>query len=214
MTDRTAEITLWGIGSSRSLRAHWALIELDLDYETVPIQTRTPAMESVEYLAINPRKKIPTLRDGDLVLTESPAIVTYLAETYSTEERRLIPQAPKDRALYFEWMSFVSMELDATALYVLRRHEGLTEIYGDAPAANAAARAYFARMIGAATLRLDDGRRYLLGDAFSGADILMMSCLNWAVRYELDLPDAFRAYRERVAARPTYTAAIDANTPA
>ena len=96
---------------------------------------------------------------------------------------------------------------------MLRRHEGLPEIYGDAPTANAAARAYFARMIGAATLRLDDGRRYLLGEGFSGADILMTSCLDWAVRYDVDLPDAFRAYREQVAERPSYTAAIEANTP-
>jgi glutathione S-transferase len=213
VADRKADITLWGIGSSRALRVHWTLIELNLDYETVPIRNRTPAMESPEYLAINPRKKIPTLRDGDLFLTESAAIVTYLAETYSTDERRLIPQARKDRALYFEWISFVSMELDATALYVLRRHEGLPEIYGEAPTASATARAYFDRMIGAAALRLDDRRRYLLGDAFSGADILMTCCLDWAIRYALDLPNAFRDYRDRVAARPSYAAAIDANTP-
>ncbi|MCG8547234.1 MAG: glutathione S-transferase family protein [Alphaproteobacteria bacterium] len=213
MAGRNADITLWGIGSSRALRAHWALIELGLDYETVPIRNRTPAMESPEYLAINPRKKIPTLRDGDLILTESAAIVTYLAETYSIAERRLIPEDPRDRAVYFEWMSFVSMELDATALYVLRRHEGLPEIYGEAPTANDAARAYFDRMIGAAVVRLEDGRRFLLGDDFSGADILMTTCLDWARRYRLDVPDPFLAYRERAATRPSYAAAIEANTP-
>ena len=213
MAERNADITLWGVGSSRALRVHWALIELGLDYETVPIRNRTPAMESPEYLAINPRKKIPTLRDGDLILTESAAIVTYLAETYSTAERRLIPEGPRDRAIYFEWMSFVSMELDATALYVLRRHEGLPEIYGEAPTANAAARAYFDRMIDAAVVRLEDGRRFLLGENFNGVDILMTSCLDWARRYGLDVPGPFLAYRERVAARPGYAAAIEANTP-
>ena len=213
MAGRTPDITLWGVGSSRALRVHWALIELGLDYETVPIRNRTPAMESPDYLAINPRKKIPTLRDGDLYLTESAAIVTYLAETYSTAERRLIPEDRVGRAFYFEWVSFVSMEIDATALYVLRRHEGLPEIYGEAPTANEAARAYFDRMIGAAEVRLDDDRRYLLGEDFSGADILMTCCLDWATRYGLDLPDAFAAYRDRVKARSGYGAAIEANTP-
>ena len=145
--------TLWGVGTSRTLRAHWALIYLDLKYEVRAIQTRTPEMEGPEYRAVNPRGKIPTLIDGDLTLTESPAIVAYLAERYSTPERRLIPEDIAARASYFEWMSFASMELDATSLYVLRRHEDLPEIYGVAPEACTAARAYFDRMLGAAALR-------------------------------------------------------------
>jgi glutathione S-transferase len=189
---------LWGVGSSRTLRAHWALIFLGLDYETQAIRTRTPAMETPEYRAVNPRGKIPALIDGDLMLTESPAIVAYLAERYSTPKRRLIPERIEARALYFEWMSFISMELDATSLYVLRRHEGLPDIYGAAPEACAAARAYFERMLSAATLRLEDNRRYLLGEEFSGVDILMTTCLDWAVRYGFELPEAFAAYRTRI----------------
>ena len=73
---------LWGVGSSRALRAHWALVFLGLEYETRAILTRTPAMETPEYRAVNPRGKIPTLIDGDLTVTESPAIVAYLAERY------------------------------------------------------------------------------------------------------------------------------------
>ena len=204
---------LWGVGSSRALRAHWALVFLGLDYETRPILTRTPAMETPEYRAVNPRGKIPTLIDGDLTLTESPAIVAYLAERYSTPERRLIPEVLDQRALYFEWMSFISMELDATSLYVLRRHEGLPEIYSPAPEACVAARAYFERMITAATVRLEDGRRYLLGDDFFGVDILMTTVLDWAVNYGFDLPDAFAAYRTRIDEEPSTALAHRANTP-
>ena len=69
---------LWGVGSSRALRAHWALVFLGLDYETRAIRTRTPAIETPEYRTVNPRGKIPTLIDGNLTMTESPAIVTYL----------------------------------------------------------------------------------------------------------------------------------------
>ena len=202
---------LWGVGSSRALRAHWALVFLGLDYETRAIRTRTPAMETPEYRAVNPRGKIPTLVDGDLTLTESPAIVAYLAERYSTPERRLIPERVEQRALYFEWMSFISMELDATSLYVLRRHEGLPEIYGAAPAACAAARAYFERMLNAAALRLEDDRRYLLGEAFSGVDILMTSCLDVAVRYGFALPETFAAYRRRIDDEPSTVLAHHAN---
>ena len=204
---------LWGVGSSRALRAHWALVFLGLEYETRAILTRTPAMETPEYRAVNPRGKIPTLIDGDLTVTESPAIVAYLAERYSTPERRLIPEGIEQRAFYFEWMSFISMELDATSLYVLRRHEGLPEIYGPAPEACVAARAYFERMIKAAALRLDDGRRFLLGEAFFGVDILMTSCLDLAVNYGFELPEAFAAYRARIDDEPSTILAHRANAP-
>ena len=204
---------LWGVGSSRALRAQWALVFLGLEYETRAILTRTPAMETPEYRAVNPRGKIPTLIDGDLTVTESPAIVAYLAERYSTPERRLIPEGIEQRAFYFEWMSFISMELDATSLYVLRRHEGLPEIYGPAPEACVAARAYFERMIKAAALRLDDGRRFLLGEAFFGVDILMTSCLDLAVNYGFELPEAFAAYRARIDDEPSTILAHRANAP-
>jgi len=50
---------LWGIGSARAFRVHWALHELGLHYETKPVRTRTPAMDTPEFQAISPRKKIP-----------------------------------------------------------------------------------------------------------------------------------------------------------
>jgi glutathione S-transferase len=202
---------LWGVGTSRTLRAHWALIELGLDYHIEPIQSRTGETQTNAYSAVNPRRKIPTLQDGDLTLSESAAIVAYLAERYHTPELSLASRGIGERARYFEWQSFICMELDATSLYVLRRHEYLPEVYGAAPAAVAGARDYFLRMINAAANAFDDGRPFLLGDDFSGVDILMMTVLDWAVRYDLPLPAPFITYQSRIAARPGYAAALRAN---
>lgn len=207
------QMTLWGSSSSRVLRVHWALIELGLEYKSMPVGSRTGETETAEYGDLNPRRKIPTFQDGDLVLTESAAIVTYLAETYGTPERSLIPTVQPARAKYFEWLSFVSMELDATSLYVLRRHEGLQHIYGDAPAANKVAREYFDKMIKASVRDIADGRRFLLGEQFTGADICMTTIVDWAERYECPLPAEWLAYRERVRERPSYAAAMAANQP-
>ena len=149
------------------------------------------------------------LEDGGLVLSESAAIVTYLAETYG--DGRLIPAGGAERAKYFEWISFISMEIDATTLYVLRRHEALTHIYGEAPTANAAARGYFERMITAAAREIEDGRTYLLGAEFSGADIVMTTCLDWALAYDVPLPESWLAYLERTTARPAHGRAVAAN---
>ena len=74
---------LWGVGTARTVRVHWALAELGLQYRTVPIEARTPAMQEDAFKRVSPQGKIPVLEDGALVLSESPAIVTYLSERLS-----------------------------------------------------------------------------------------------------------------------------------
>ena len=202
---------LWGVGTSRTIRAHWALIELELSYKTEIIRTRTPDTETAAFKSVNPRQKIPVLQDGTLTMGESAAIVTYLAESYSTEQVNLIPDNPKARAKYFEWMSFICMELDATSLYVLRRHWSLPEIYGDSPIANKASEEYFNRMITAADKLKNPKQKYLLETGFSGVDILMTTTLKWAIDYNQKIPNDFMEYLDHMVNRPGYIAALEAN---
>ena len=202
---------LWGVGTSRTIRAHWALIELNLSYKTEIIRTRTTDTETAAFKSVNPRQKIPVLQDGTLTMGESAAIVTYLAESYSTEQVSLIPDNPKARAKYFEWMSFICMELDATSLYVLRRHWSLPEIYGDSPIANKASEEYFNRMITAADKLKNPKQKYLLETGFSGVDILMTTTLKWAIDYNQKIPNDFMEYLDHMVNRPCYIAALEAN---
>ena len=202
---------LWGVGTSRTIRAHWALIELNLSYKTEIIRTRTTDTETAAFKSVNPRQKIPVLQDGTLTMGESAAIVTYLAESYSTEQVSLIPDNPKARAKYFEWMSFICMELDATSLYVLRRHWSLPEIYGDSPIANKASEEYFNRMITAADKLKNPKQKYLLETGFSGVDILMTTTLKWALDYNQKIPNDFMEYLDQMGNRSGYIAAIEAN---
>ena len=96
---------LWGAGSSRAMRAHWALAELGLGYRREPIGARTGETGTDAFGVLNPRRKIPVLEDGDLVLTESPAIVTYLCQRYSSASAPLFPSGLAACACYYEWMS-------------------------------------------------------------------------------------------------------------
>ena len=66
-------LTLWGVGTSRTVRAHWAMAELGLAYETRAIGARTGETQTAEYTALNPRQKIPLLQDGDFCIGESAA---------------------------------------------------------------------------------------------------------------------------------------------
>ena len=200
---------LWGAGTPRCLRAHWMLHELELPYERRPIGSRTGETQTEHYGVLNPSRKIPCLEDGDLVLAESGAIVNYLATAYG--EGRFAPPADvRGRARYDQWCFFVLMELDANTMYIIRRHEDLKDVYGEAPRAVEAARLCFAQQAKAAAERLGQGP-YAMGDRFTGADILLTSCLTGSLRRGVELPDSLVAYTNRITARPAYVRALEAN---
>jgi glutathione S-transferase len=204
---------LWGAGTSRTIRAHWALHELSLDYELRPILPRTGETQTPEYTAINPRQKIPALQDGAFIMTESAAIITYLSDRYGTPQNALLPADLVERARCLEWCFFLVSEIDATALYVMRRHVGLPQIYGEAPVAVEAASAYFTRQMGQVERTLADGRTFLMGERFTAPDILLSTCITWAIDYEIPVADSVRAYNERATARPSFKAAVERNRP-
>jgi glutathione S-transferase len=133
---------LWGVGTSRTIRPHWALHELGLAFELRPILPRTGETQTPEFTALSARQKVPLLQDDGLVLTESAAITTYLSDAYGLDHNRLLPIDMRERARCLEWCFFVISELDATSLYVIRRHGDLSHIYGEAPIANEAAAAF------------------------------------------------------------------------
>lgn len=212
MTDAVAASrVLWGVGTSRTLRAHWMLAELDLPYERRPITSRSGETLTPEYTRINPSQKIPTLQEGDFFLSESAAIVNYLATTYGAARKLCPPTAPRARARYDQWCFFAMMELDANTLYVIRKHEDLHPLYGEAPRALQAARESFARQAQAAAQRLAASGPYVLGENFSGADILFATCLNGAIRRKIELPEALHDYLKRITVRAAYQKALQAN---
>ena len=202
---------LWGVGTSRTMRALWMLAELDLPYEHRRITSRSGETLTPEYTRLNPSQKIPALQEGDFVLTESAAIVNYLATKYGAERGLSPPAAPRERARYDQWCFFAMMELDANTLYVIRKHEDLHALYGEAPHALQAAREGFARQARAAELLLAARGPYVLGESFSGADILLTTCLIGAIRRKIELPAALHAYLQRTTARAAYQRALQNN---
>ena len=149
------------------------------------------------------------LCDGDLVLSESAAIVTYLADTYGRGNLAPLPFTP-ERALYNQWLSFIQMELDAHTLYVMRKHKDLANLYGEAPAAIETAIAGFNKQIQVVTKHLA-ARPFLLGEHFTGADIMLTSILTWAQNYGFDLDSTLQTYTAAQTARPAYKRAAKLN---
>jgi glutathione S-transferase len=211
----TENLVLWGVGTSRTIRPHWALHELGLHYEKRPILPRSGETKTAEYTALNPRQKIPLLQDQDLTIGESAAIVAYLARKYLTSKDPLAPEQPDLYAKWLEWCFFIVTELDSTSLHVMRRHgnnKGLAHIYGDAPDVVAKAGEYFREQLRYVEVALADGRAYLMGDQFTTADILLTTCLTWAIDYGVGICHNAVPYLDRTMARPAYSAASKANS--
>ena len=206
-----SRLTVWGVGTTRTMQVHWLLHELALSYETKAIGSRTGETTQPEYRQINPKQKIPALQHGELNLSESLAIVSYLRDISDVLAYDSYQQSVEGRATYLEWASFILMELDATSLYVMRRHRDLAQIYGEAPNAIDSAQEYCDKMLRSGDDRIPPNEGFLWGDCFSEIDILMTTCLDWAAVYAVELTGNAAKYRERMNARPGYKSAFSHN---
>ncbi|MGE0213789.1 MAG: glutathione S-transferase family protein [Parvibaculaceae bacterium] len=190
---------LYGFGPMRSLRALWALQELDAEFEFVPVNVMAGEAQHPDFLRLNPAGKIPVLVDGDLVLTESAAIVMYLAEKYAA--KGLMPAELAERAQAYRWSLFAVTELEQP-LWRIAKHTMLYSEEQRLPEDIALAREEFVAM--AAVLdRHMEGRRFVVGDSMSIADCITAYVVDWGDEIELiDGCPNLKAYLERMYARP------------
>ena len=190
---------LYEFGPTRSIRARWTLQELGVPFESVPVNLAAGEHRRPEFLAINPAGKVPVLVDGDFVLTESVAIVLYLAEKYP--DKGLMPIDLEQRAELNRWLLFAATELEQP-LWRISRHTALYPEHLRLPGDVAIASQEFKDM--AAVLdRHMNGRQFVVGDRVTVADFVTAYTLDWA--NEQRLLDGFpqlRAYMERMYDRP------------
>src|SRR5437773_7443495 len=113
---------LYEFAPTRSIRVRWTLQELGVDFEAVTVNLVAGEHRRPAFLKLNPAGRVPVLVDDDLVLTESVAIVLYLAEKYS--DKGLIPIDLKERAQVNRWLLFAATELEQP-LWRIARHTSL-----------------------------------------------------------------------------------------
>ena len=193
-------IMVYGVPRSRTMRPLWMLEELGVPYENKQVsfiaESRSP-----EFLRLNPNGHIPVLRDGDLVIWESMAINLYLARKYG---KGLWPKTVEDEGRAFQWSLWSMTELEEPVVTALLHRAFLPEDQRDPKKAADAAERF------QTPLRVLDGalagKQYLLGDAFTVADLNVASVLCWAALVGLDLgraPQA-QAWLGRCTGRPAF----------
>jgi glutathione S-transferase len=185
-------IVLYHHPFSRAATALWMLEELEVPYELRFVDFFKGENKTPEFLARNPMGKLPTLTDGDVVVTESAAIGLYLADRYAYG--RLSPRVDDPaRATYFRWSLFAPSVIEPGLTAKVNGWSGK-----DAQVGWGSYDAMLAAMESAI-----DGRTYLLGDTFSMADIIFGGTIRFMLTFKiLDPRPVFAAYAERLSARP------------
>ena len=172
---------LYGTSRSRSARSLWALEELGVKYEHVPIATAEA--KSAENLKRNPNGHVPVLEDDGVVVWESMAINLYLAEKYG--KNLLWPAEPAARADIYKWSFWAMSEVEPHLIAILRNRVMNPPEQRDEKAALAAIEALKAPL-GVLEESLK-GKEYLLGKNFTIADLNVAAVMSWVPMMRLDL---------------------------
>ena len=190
---------LYEFAPTRSIRVRWTLQELGVDFKPVTVNLVAGEHRRPEFLKINPAGKLPVLVDGDLVLTESVAIVLYLAEKYPG--KGLVPTDLKQRAQVNRWLLFAATELEQP-LWRISRHTSLYPEDQRLPGDISLARQECKDMAVVLDKHMH-GRQFVVGDRVTVADFVLAYTLDWANEFRLldDFPQLL-AYMERMYSRP------------
>jgi glutathione S-transferase len=190
---------LYGFAPTRTIRALWMLRELDLEFEYVSVDLTKGEHRQAQFLAVNPAGKVPVLVEGDLVLSESVAIVLYLAEKYRAGG--FLPSDQQARAEVNRWLLFTATELEQP-LWRISRHTALYPPEKRLAAEIPIARQDFVDMAEVMEKHLQ-GRSVLVGDGVTVADFVAAYTLDWANEVGLleGMPN-LRGYMQRMYARP------------
>ena len=173
--------------------------ELGIDFESVTVNLVAGENRRPEFLKINPAGRVPVLVDDDLVLTESVAIVLYLAEKYP--HKGLVPTDNKQRAQVNRWLLFAATELEQP-LWRISRHTALYPENLRLPAEVSLARQDFTDMVAVMEDHMH-GRQFIVGNTVTVADLVCAYTLDWANEVRLlDGCPQLLGYIERMYARP------------
>lgn len=200
-------ITLWGRYNSVNVqKVVWALEELGLAHGHVPLGGKFGGLDAPAYRALNPNGRVPTLRDGDLVVWESHAIVRYLAATYGAGS--LWPVDPRERAETDQWTDWTATTFQPAWLGVFEAIVRTPEAERDA-AQIARAEAAASRLYGMLDQRLAN-REFIGGSRPTYADIVAgASMFRWmTMPHERPALPNLAAWHRRLMDRPAFVKAV------
>lgn len=160
---------LWGY--TRDIRAMWTLEECGLPYETIGLDCGPQGLQDQkDFEQVSPFKQVPVIDDNGYILTESGAILLYIAEKSGT----LIPKDLQERAQVYRWLITSLSNVELMGLPIL-----LADLQGDANPHFQGLRPWYVEMLGRFLGPIDQklkNQKFITGDEFTVADI-MLTCV-------------------------------------
>ena len=195
---------LWGY--TRDIRAMWALEECGIPYETFGLDCGpTGLQENTAFEKINPFKQVPVIDDGGYVLTESGAILLYIAE----KSRKLIPSDLQGRAQVYRWLITALNNIEPFTLPIL-----FADLQGDANPHLKALRPWHVEILDRFFPTLNNmlkDQPFLTGSNFTVADIVLTGVLREIRKNEvLNKYPYIQEFRNRCEKRPAFSKVLDA----
>jgi glutathione S-transferase len=193
------EVVLYTNPMSRGRIARWMLEEIGQPYKVEVVDYGT-TMKSPAYLAINPMGKVPALRHGDAVVTETAAICAYLADAFP-QARLAPPPGDRLRAPYYRWLFFSAGPVEAATSnkalgFVVPPERERMIGYGS-----------FAQVMDALEAAVSRGD-YLVGNSFTAADVYVGSQIGFGMIFgTMEKRPAFEKYWQGISSRPAMTRA-------
>jgi glutathione S-transferase len=194
---------LFHVPNTRSTRVLWLLEEIGAPYD-LTLMTRDERQED-EHVGRHPLGRVPVVEDDEGYVFESLAILIHVADLHP-EAGLIPPVGSHDRALVYQWSAFAMTELEPKVLEVFTARKA-----EDAEREETATRRF--RDAAAVVETALTNRDFLVGDAFSVADLVCAAVLLFARRAELvDGFPAIAAYIERIESRPARRRAVAVGT--
>ena len=195
----TDELVLYTNPMSRGRVARWMLEEIGAPYN-VEVVDYASTMKEPAYLAINPMGKVPALRHGDAVVTETAAICAYLADAFP-QARLAPPPGDRLRAPYYRWLFFCAGPYEAASSnkvlgFVVPPERERMMGYGN-----------IGKVLSTLEAAVSSGD-YLVGNSFTAADVYVGSQIGFGMMFGmLEARPAFERYWQRLSARPAFVRA-------
>lgn len=190
-------LTLYHSPQSRASRMLALVHEMDLqdrirlEHVTIPRRDGSGAPDATNP---HPEHKVPALRDGDTLITESIAIALYLTDKFPEAGLGPVVGDPQ-RGPYLAWLAYYAGVMEPV-------YNAMVAGVGDHPVFRASFRGV-PEVEQRLTDAFADGRPYLLGDSLSAADLIVQSPYMWFPDNAPADPKV-KAWIDRVAARPSY----------
>jgi glutathione S-transferase len=188
---------------SRAAMVHFMLEEVGADYRIVPIDFEKREHKTPDFLALNPMGKLPTIVHKGVVVTETPAIIAYLADIFP-QANLAPPIGDPARGTYYRWLFFGGTCFEPALL---------DRATGRPPAdPGMAGFGSYEDVLTTLKAALTPGP-FLLGERYSAADVYVGSELNWAMMFGapgLKGEKVFDDYVARITARPAYQRVLQA----